>query len=61
LIDQSDDRSLAGQIFETLGVFFGRLAPHDGFGEQRVAQAVLGFRIQAIEGCLDLDRHSDGN
>src|SRR6185437_5528791 len=61
LIDQADDGSFAGKVLETVGVFLGRFAPGDHFLQERIALAILKFRIKAIERRFEFDRNSDGD
>ena len=60
LIDEPDDRRLAGEVLEPLRVLFRRLGVGDQVIEHLVGFAALAeFGIEPLERGFELDRHGD--
>ena len=60
LVDEANDRRLAGEVLEAFGVLLGRLGIGDDLVEQGVAVALLHrLRVKPIECGFELDRHRD--
>jgi hypothetical protein len=56
LIDQPDDRRLAREILEPLGIFLDRLSVGRDFIEDRAVVSFLGLGVEPLESGVDLDR-----
>ena len=60
LIDEPDDRRLAGEVLEPLCILFRRLGVGDHVVEHLLGIAALAeFGIEPIERGFELDRHGD--
>ena len=56
LVDEADERRLAGDVLEPLGVFFGDAVDRGGSVLAALAFGAIAVGIKPLECCLELDR-----